>query len=115
MWSFVWEQHGSIFSHYMKETLWSFFAGFSGTSNWSGDYFISTGGVAIIVNQTEALSQNRTASAPYPALLQEQLAAIFERDWNSTYAHKIKERPRRRHLSHNENQPEMWISEPTKS
>lgn len=49
-----------------------------GTSNWSGDYFVSTGGVSCIVNQTTANDINST--------VQEQLLAIFDRDWYSDYS-----------------------------
>jgi len=44
--------------------------GYIGTSNWSGDYFISTGGVGFV----------------FTGELRNQLAAIFERDWSSSYA-----------------------------
>ncbi|CAI2353226.1 unnamed protein product [Caenorhabditis sp. 36 PRJEB53466] len=42
-----------------------------GTSNWSGDYFISTAGVAMVVRQSAAT---------------ERLQTVFDRDWNSDYA-----------------------------
>ena len=51
----------------MKEI---FIQGYIGTSNWSGDYFISTGGVGFV----------------FTGELREQLASIFERDWTSSYA-----------------------------
>eukprot|EP00088_Acartia_fossae_P004470 TRINITY_DN11916_c0_g1_i12.p1 TRINITY_DN11916_c0_g1~~TRINITY_DN11916_c0_g1_i12.p1 ORF type:complete len:505 (-),score=109.62 TRINITY_DN11916_c0_g1_i12:929-2443(-) len=44
--------------------------GFVGTSNWSADYFISTGGIGFV----------------FQGHLREDLVAIFERDWNSSYA-----------------------------
>ena len=44
--------------------------GYIGTSNWSGDYFISTGGVGFV----------------FTGDLRKQLASIFERDWTSSYA-----------------------------
>lgn len=44
--------------------------GYIGTSNWSGDYFISTGGVGFV----------------FTGELRKQLASIFERDWTSSYA-----------------------------
>lgn len=51
-----------------------------GTSNWSGDYFMTTAGVGLVVSQ----------HAPDPAgetqALQTQLRAIFDRDWNSEFA-----------------------------
>uniref|UniRef100_A0A1B6C9A8 PLD phosphodiesterase domain-containing protein n=1 Tax=Clastoptera arizonana TaxID=38151 RepID=A0A1B6C9A8_9HEMI len=46
-----------------------------GTSNWSGDYFISTGGVGVII---EGLSEIR-----------EQLESVFMRDWNSEFAYAL--------------------------
>ncbi|MEQ2242963.1 hypothetical protein ILYODFUR_002205 [Ilyodon furcidens] len=49
-----------------------------GTSNWSGDYFLSTAGSALIVNQTGSGSPNPT--------VQSQLKAVFERDWHSAYS-----------------------------
>ncbi|XP_037325069.2 5'-3' exonuclease PLD3 [Pungitius pungitius] len=49
-----------------------------GTSNWSGDYFVSTAGSALVVNQT-------ASQAPEPTL-QSQLRAVFERDWDSDYS-----------------------------
>ncbi|CAB3397438.1 unnamed protein product [Caenorhabditis bovis] len=42
-----------------------------GTSNWSGDYFITTAGVAIVFKQDQSAKK---------------LQAIFDRDWNSEYA-----------------------------
>ena len=59
----------------------------SGTSNWSGDYFISTGGVGLIVNQTEAFTSKIPGTGG--STIQEQLRAVFDRDWNSTYAHPL--------------------------
>jgi len=47
--------------------------GFIGTSNWSGDYFISTGGIGFV----------------FEGPLREQLNSIFERDWSSHYAQGI--------------------------
>ncbi|KAM6988523.1 5'-3' exonuclease PLD3 [Tautogolabrus adspersus] len=49
-----------------------------GTSNWSGDYFVSTAGSALVVNQTASDSQGTT--------VQSQLKAVFERDWSSDYS-----------------------------
>ncbi|ELU15958.1 hypothetical protein CAPTEDRAFT_171089 [Capitella teleta] len=63
-------------------------AAYIGTSNWSADYFISTGGVGLIINQTEAiLQQNATRTT------QQQLAETFERDWDSSYALPVKDLP----------------------
>jgi len=41
-----------------------------GTSNWSGDYFISTGGIGLILTEK----------------LRDQLEDVFHRDWSSAYA-----------------------------
>ncbi|KAI3354007.1 hypothetical protein L3Q82_018564, partial [Scortum barcoo] len=49
-----------------------------GTSNWSGDYFVSTAGSALVVNQTASQSVEPT--------VQSQLKAVFERDWDSEYS-----------------------------
>ncbi|XP_033971780.1 5'-3' exonuclease PLD3 isoform X1 [Trematomus bernacchii] len=49
-----------------------------GTSNWSGDYFVSTAGSALVVNQTASESSEPT--------VQSQLQAVFERDWDSAYS-----------------------------
>ncbi|XP_069017552.1 5'-3' exonuclease PLD3 [Embiotoca jacksoni] len=49
-----------------------------GTSNWSGDYFVSTAGSALVVNQTASQSLEPT--------VQSQLQAVFERDWSSAYS-----------------------------
>ncbi|KAM4696663.1 5'-3' exonuclease PLD3 [Rhinophrynus dorsalis] len=52
-----------------------------GTSNWAGDYFLRTAGSALVVNQTSSVSASRP--------IQEQLQAVFERDWNSNYSRAI--------------------------
>ncbi|KAF7666503.1 hypothetical protein LDENG_00106910 [Lucifuga dentata] len=49
-----------------------------GTSNWSGDYFVSTAGSALVVNQTDSQMLEPT--------VQSQLKDMFERDWNSSYS-----------------------------
>lgn len=53
---------------------------FSGTSNWSGDYFLTTAGVGLVISQ----------HAPQPVwkaeALQSQLKGVFDRDWNSEFA-----------------------------
>nr|XP_048688840.1 5'-3' exonuclease PLD3 isoform X2 [Caretta caretta] len=53
-----------------------------GTSNWSGDYFVRTAGSALVVNQCDANAQGELT-------VQEQLQAVFERDWNSKYSRDI--------------------------
>lgn len=48
--------------------------GYIGTSNWSGDYFISTGGVGFV----------------FTGQMREQLEEVFNRDWTSQYAGEIR-------------------------
>lgn len=57
---------------------------FISTSNWSGDYFTSTGGVSLVVNQTES-SQGRFKDQ----IIQAQLESVFLRDWHSQYSHPL--------------------------
>ncbi|KAF3847362.1 hypothetical protein F7725_020390 [Dissostichus mawsoni] len=49
------------------------------TSNWSGDYFVSTAGSALVINQTASESSEPT--------VQSQLQAVFERDWGLRLQH----------------------------
>ncbi|XP_067413375.1 5'-3' exonuclease PLD3 [Emydura macquarii macquarii] len=53
-----------------------------GTSNWSGDYFVRTAGSALVVNQSDTNARGEPT-------VQEQLQAVFERDWNSKYSRDI--------------------------
>lgn len=46
-----------------------------GTSNWSGDYFIDTAGIGMVL-----------ASYETDGTIIQELQALFERDWNSKYA-----------------------------
>lgn len=61
-----------------------------GTSNWSGDYFVSTAGSALVVNQTASDSSEPT--------VQSQLKAVFERDWDSDYSTPLTENTNLRDL-----------------
>ncbi|XP_045462898.1 5'-3' exonuclease PLD3-like [Harmonia axyridis] len=54
---------------------------FIGTSNWSGDYFIDTAGVSFVLHDP-AFDRNSSHST-----IRSQLQDIFERDWESAYAH----------------------------
>ena len=45
-----------------------------GTSNWSADYFVNTGGIGYVINETDTGDTVRA-----------RLQAVFERNWNSTY------------------------------
>ncbi|XP_028604942.2 5'-3' exonuclease PLD4 [Podarcis muralis] len=58
-----------------------------GTSNWSEEYFSITAGVGLVAKQssTDATKRNPT--------IQEQLRALFERDWNSKYSVKMEDLP----------------------
>ena len=49
-----------------------------GTSNWSGDYFVNTGGVGFVINDTATEEGGET--------FRSQLKKVFDRDWNSEYA-----------------------------
>ncbi|GAA6213738.1 phospholipase D4 [Lates japonicus] len=51
-----------------------------GTSNWSGDYFITTAGVGLVISQHAPQPEWKTKA------LQSQLRAVFDRDWYSEYA-----------------------------
>lgn len=53
---------------------------FTGTSNWSENYFTDTAGVGLIIKQNSTNPQRRQQP------VQEQLKDLFERDWNSKYA-----------------------------
>ncbi|KAK3907420.1 5'-3' exonuclease PLD3 [Frankliniella fusca] len=60
-------------------------AAYIGTSNWSGDYFVDTAGVGLVI--TPSKSNRKTNPLP----IRDQLQAVFERDWNSPYASNISE------------------------
>uniref|UniRef100_A0A1E1WLW6 PLD phosphodiesterase domain-containing protein n=1 Tax=Pectinophora gossypiella TaxID=13191 RepID=A0A1E1WLW6_PECGO len=51
-----------------------------GTSNWSGDYFTDTAGVAFVFNDDRQFSGNLTQD------IRRDLQEVFERDWTSPYA-----------------------------
>ncbi|XP_029972574.1 LOW QUALITY PROTEIN: phospholipase D4 [Salarias fasciatus] len=50
-----------------------------GTSNWAGDYFMTTAGVGLVISQHAPHSE-------WTATLQSQLKAVFDRDWDSEFA-----------------------------
>ena len=54
-----------------------------GTSNWSGDYFISTAGIGYVISQ-EVSNSSSARNA-----IQNELRQVFERDWNSKYASRL--------------------------
>lgn len=51
-----------------------------GTSNWSGDYFINTAGIGLIMEDSEHDRDSNSTT------IRSDLAAVFDRDWNSMYA-----------------------------
>lgn len=51
-----------------------------GTSNWSADYFVNTGGVGLVIN---------VASNSSSTNLRSKLQTIFERDWFSQYTKAV--------------------------
>ncbi|XP_053648961.1 5'-3' exonuclease PLD3 isoform X2 [Cherax quadricarinatus] len=61
-----------------------------GTSNWSGDYFINTAGIGLVVNETDSTSTYPDVDVDALSL-RCQLQALFERDWTSEYAKPIDE------------------------
>ncbi|KAI1286230.1 5'-3' exonuclease PLD3 [Halotydeus destructor] len=58
--------------------------GYIGTSNWSADYFINTAGVAFVVQD----GANATKDDQVPSI-RDKLHQVFERDWNSEFAHDV--------------------------
>lgn len=67
-----------------------------GTSNWSGDYFTNTAGVGFVVTPKKtAFNATNTTSAIFEDEIDSNfrydLAQVFERDWNSSYAFPLDE------------------------
>lgn len=60
-------------------------AAYIGTSNWSGDYFVNTAGVGLVMKP----SMTNRKQNPLP--IRDQLQSVFERDWNSPYASHLSE------------------------
>ncbi|XP_061700723.1 5'-3' exonuclease PLD4 [Syngnathoides biaculeatus] len=58
-------------------------AAYIGTSNWDGDYFLTTAGVGLVISQ----------DAPHPVwkskAVQAQLQVVFHRDWYSDFAVRL--------------------------
>ncbi|XP_069772678.1 5'-3' exonuclease PLD3-like isoform X2 [Narcine bancroftii] len=54
-----------------------------GTSNWSFDYFTSTTGVGVIINQTSRAKEEANNTVHH------QLKTLFQRDWNSNYSRTL--------------------------
>uniref|UniRef100_A0A7E4ZRG0 PLD phosphodiesterase domain-containing protein n=1 Tax=Panagrellus redivivus TaxID=6233 RepID=A0A7E4ZRG0_PANRE len=55
---------------------------FIGTSNWSGDYFISTAGISMIIQGTDATTKSKVVT---------DIQDVFWRDWYSEHSHSIYE------------------------
>lgn len=72
--------HAYIFEDTTRDVSFSFVK-LSGTSNWVGDYFITTAGVAVVVDQPQ---YNTTRGN-----LRKQLEDVFMRDWHSPYSHFV--------------------------
>ncbi|CAH8446668.1 unnamed protein product [Schistosoma mattheei] len=68
-----------------------------GTSNWSGDYFLYTGGVAFVYEEenhtSNDLNQENTDHSefclPKPVSIRKQLENVFCRDWNSEFTNEL--------------------------
>ena len=66
--------------------------GFIGTSNWSADYFINTGGIGFVFKPEVdggGCGDNSTVGGGGGGSkenLRDQLANVFQRDWESSYA-----------------------------
>ncbi|XP_064623986.1 5'-3' exonuclease PLD3-like isoform X2 [Lineus longissimus] len=59
-----------------------------GTSNWSGDYFVNTGGIGFVLSQNaDAIRRGPMMSTQ--STIEQQLKDVFDRDWNSPYARPI--------------------------
>ncbi|XP_063080050.1 5'-3' exonuclease PLD4 [Engraulis encrasicolus] len=56
-----------------------------GTSNWSEEYFSTTGGVGLVI------SQDDKEGSPAAGSLQQQLRELFLRDWDSPFAVSLNE------------------------
>ncbi|XP_018571757.1 phospholipase D3 isoform X2 [Anoplophora glabripennis] len=54
-----------------------------GTSNWSGDYFTDTAGIAFVLHDP-VFDRNSSHTT-----IRSQLQGVFERDWNSEYAYPL--------------------------
>ena len=50
----------------------------TGTSNWSADYFVNTGGIGFVFEKLK----NATSESK----LHSQLLHVFQRDWTSEYS-----------------------------
>lgn len=53
-----------------------------GTSNWSADYFINTAGIGLVMADNTTITDQ--IGTTYT--IRDDLANVFDRDWNSPYA-----------------------------
>lgn len=60
-----------------------------GTSNWSGDYFTTTAGVALVLRSTLAPEWALYHNVSLDTFAISQLQDIFMRDWDSPYAKSL--------------------------
>lgn len=56
-----------------------------GTSNWSGDYFVNTAGVGLVLEDPASETGHNQSTRS----IRTDLASVFERDWNSEYARDL--------------------------
>lgn len=63
-------------------------AAYIGTSNWSGDYFVNTAGVGLVMEPSMASPKKKN-----PLAVRDQLQSVFERDWDSPYSSLLSELP----------------------
>lgn len=57
-----------------------------GTSNWSGDYFLYTGGAAFVIEEDKSTQTSPEEHLIEGQSIHDQLVDIFHRDWNSEYS-----------------------------
>ena len=59
--------------------MYRFYYYLIGTSNWSADYFVNTGGIGFVLN----------VKSPENVELYQKLHRVFLRDWTSLYAQDV--------------------------
>ncbi|GAB1601424.1 phospholipase D3-like [Argonauta hians] len=66
-------------------------AAYVGTSNWSGDYFVSSAGLGLVVRPTDTASSSSSSSSSSSLhdTFSQQLESVFQRDWNSNYSRNL--------------------------
>merc|ERR1712223_1575210 len=65
--------------------------GFIGTSNWSADYFVNTGGIGFVFERSNQQNESQPPQYPHEAnsQLYSHLKPVFWRDWNSDYTFNL--------------------------